>query len=52
MRGSSYLLLYYQTSLDYYDIEYPGAWYHVMNYGRWAEKIFLTAPARETFLKK
>ncbi|WP_240744921.1 transposase [Desulforhopalus sp. IMCC35007] len=32
-------------------LEYPGAWYHVMNRGRWGEKIFFTATDRETFLK-
>ncbi len=31
-------------------IEYPGAWYHVMNRGRRREKIFATSKDYETFL--
>ena len=31
-------------------LEYPGAWYHVMNRGRRSEKIFFTDTDRETFL--
>jgi len=31
-------------------IEYPGAWYHVMNRGRWAEAIFEEDEDFETFL--
>ncbi len=32
-------------------IEYPGAWYHVMNRGRRREDIFLTRHDYETFIK-
>jgi putative transposase len=32
-------------------IEYPGAWYHVMNRGRRAEDIFQTDADREAFIK-
>ena len=32
-------------------IEYPGAWYHVMNRGRRREKIFLSRNDYETFIK-
>lgn len=32
-------------------IEYPGAWYHVMNRGRRGENIFLTRHDYETFIK-
>ncbi len=31
-------------------LEYPGAWYHVMNRGRMSEKIFFSDTDRETFL--
>ncbi len=32
-------------------IEYPGAWYHVMNRGRWSEKVFFSDLDHETFVK-
>lgn len=32
-------------------IEYPGAWYHVMNRGRRSEKIFFTDADRDAFIK-
>ncbi len=32
-------------------IEYPGAWYHVMNRGRRSEAIFLNDADRKTFIK-
>ena len=32
-------------------IEYPGAWYHVMNRARRSEDIFFTDAGREEFLK-
>lgn len=32
-------------------IEYPGAWYHIMNRGRRNEEIFFTDADREEFLK-
>jgi len=32
-------------------IEYPNAWYHVMNRGRRAEKIFLNKTDCTTFLE-
>jgi len=32
-------------------IEYPDAWYHVMNRGRRSEKIFFTDTDREAFIK-
>jgi hypothetical protein len=31
-------------------IEYPGAWYHVMNRGRRSEKIFLSSEDYEEFI--
>jgi REP-associated tyrosine transposase len=31
-------------------IEYPGAWHHVMNWGRRSEEIFFTDNDREEFL--
>ena len=32
-------------------IEYPGAWYHVMNHGRRAEKIFVNKEDCEAFIE-
>lgn len=32
-------------------IEYPGAWYHVMNRGRGSERVFFTDTDREAFIK-
>jgi len=32
-------------------IEYPGAWYHVMNHGKRGEQIFLEEADCETFLE-
>jgi len=32
-------------------IEYPGAWYHVMNRGRRSEKIYFNNSDRESFIK-
>ncbi len=32
-------------------LEYPGAWYHVMNRGRRSEKIFFTDTDRERFFE-
>jgi len=32
-------------------IEYPGAWYHVMNRGRRSEKIFFTDADRQAFIR-
>ncbi len=32
-------------------IEYPGAWYHVMNSGRRGEQIFLEERDYKTFLE-
>lgn len=32
-------------------IEYPDAWYHVMNRGRRSEKIFLVDADRKGFIK-
>lgn len=32
-------------------IEYPGAWYHVMNRGRRSEEIYTDAKDRESFIK-
>ncbi len=32
-------------------IEYPGAWYHVMNRGRWSEKVFFSDLDHEAFAK-
>lgn len=32
-------------------IEYPGAWYHVMNRGRWSETIFFSDADRREFIR-
>ncbi len=32
-------------------IEYPNAWYHVMNRGRRREEIYFTDAARDFFMK-
>ena len=33
-------------------IEYPGAWYHVMNRGRWSEQVFFSNLDHEKFIKE
>ncbi len=32
-------------------IEYPGAWYHIMNRGRWNERVFLSNTDHDDFIK-